>query len=256
MKIMLAAPSFKRPDMLETPAYIPEITVVVCQGQEEEYRKRNPDVTFSICPDAVQGNISRVRNWILDTFLDQYDCVVTVDDDLQGLYIFEEKEPLLLKGEMLWAWLEKYTRMAKELGVKLWGVNVNTDQQCYREMCPFSFVAYIGSPFQGIMKGCPLRYDERLSLKEDYDMSLQQLNRYRKTLRVNKAYYATRQIEQTGGVAEYRNLAEEKRQMALLKKKWGSKIVRTSDRTHITKTRTKDPGYHLNPILSIPIKGT
>jgi hypothetical protein len=140
-------------------------------------------------------------------------------------------------------------------GVKLWGINVNYDKQCYREYTPFSLTSYIGGPFM-VHIDTDLRFDERLPLKEDYDYTLQHLNKYRKVLRVNKFFYVVKQMEQVGGCATYRNLEREIEQLNLLRKKWGSRIVQNdsleNSRSHKSdKKRTFD----VNPIIRVPIGG-
>jgi hypothetical protein len=94
-----------------------------------------------------------------------------------------------------------------------------------------------------------------LPLKEDYDMTIQQLNKYRKVLRVNKFFYDVKQSEQAGGCADYRNMDKEKEQLRLLQKKWGSDIVRSdnNDRSHNLKKKKRQIDY--NPIIKVPIKG-
>jgi sensor c-di-GMP phosphodiesterase-like protein len=134
-------------------------------------------------------------------------------------------------------------------------VNVSDDKQSYRENAPFSTVSYIGGPFQVFLKGNEIYYDERLPLKEDYDMTLQQLNKYRVVLRANKFFYSVKQSEQAGGCATYRNLEREKKQLEMLQKKWGKKIVRidNNNRSHnLKKEKTK---IDYNPIIKPPIKG-
>ena len=85
-------------------------------------------------------------------------------------------------------------------------------------------------------------------------MTLQNMNKYRGALRLNKYHYVCRQSEQKGGCAMYRNMEREKEQFELLRKKWGSKIVRldTSNKGRSKKNR-KYIDY--NPIIKIPIKG-
>jgi hypothetical protein len=83
-------------------------------------------------------------------------------------------------------------------------------------------------------------------LKEDYDLSLQVLNKYRKTLRFNAYHYLVKQHTNIGGCANYRTLAKEKEQLKLLQIKWGSKIVREDK---------SGQGYDINPIIKTPIKG-
>jgi hypothetical protein len=145
--------------------------------------------------------------------------------------------------------------LAIDWDIKFWGIQVNPDKQCYREYTPFSLTSYVASPF-GVHLGHSIRYDERLSLKEDYDFTLQFLNQYRKILRVNKYFYKVKQMEQEGGCAVYRNVGEEKRQLELLQKKWGKKIVKFdtlgNSRSH---SSNKIRRFDVNPVIIVPIKG-
>ena len=127
------------------------------------------------------------------------------------------------------------------------------DALSYRQYSPFSFSAYIGGPFQGFIRGGECRYDENLPLKEDYDMTLQQCNRYRGCLRVNFLTYNVKQSEQAGGCATYRSMMREKEQFELLQKKWGKKIV-SEDNSNKGRTK-KQKRFDYNPIIKIPIKG-
>lgn len=254
MNWKIAVPSYRRPDRLETPETLREIEVYIDPEEEAEYRERNPGVRFHVCPDGVQGNISRVRNYILDANEDA-DCVVTVDDDFRELSEWQNGVRDRLGEEEIYEFIEHYSFVAWELGVYLWGVNVNCDRQGYQECTPFSLTAYIGAPFQAVMKGCELRYDERLPLKEDYDFTLQHLNRYRKVFRVNNVFYTVRQTEQPGGCATYRSMKTEREQMGLLQRKWGKRIVRESDRHNVARSRRREKAAQINPILHIPIKG-
>lgn len=255
MDIRVCIPSYKRP-VVETLKYIPFAKVFVDVGEEEEYKKMNPDGNIIGVPKGVQGNLCRIRNYILDEeFKDGADVVVIVDDDMKGIYQWQNTKKQLIPTEEVDFFLQKYSQMAKDMGVYFWGMNINQDKQVYREYTPFSTTSYIGGPFQAFMKGSPLRYDERLSLKEDYDMTLQQLNEYRKVLRVNSHFYVVKQSEQSGGCASQRNYLEEERQLKLLQRKWGSKIVKmdNADRSHnLTKTKSR---IDYNPIIKVPIKG-
>lgn len=97
--------------------------------------------------------------------------------------------------------------------------------------------------------------DKRIPLKEDYDMTIQQLNKYRRVLRLNKFFYIVKQAEQIGGVAQIRNFKNEQKQLSLLQKKWGSEIVRidNNNRSHnLTKEKNK---IDFNPVIRVPIKG-
>ncbi len=71
------------------------------------------------------------------------------------------------------------------------------------------------------MKGNRCFYDEALPLKEDYDMTLQQLNLERVILRLNAYHYVCKQSVNEGGCASYRNREREKQQIEALRQKVG-----------------------------------
>ena len=254
MKIRICVPSYGRPNRVETLDYLPNAYVYVAESQYKNYRKYYSMSNIVGVQDKYQGNLCRIRNKILDDNKN-VDVVCIVDDDLQGISYWEEREKYDLDTEEdVMAFIMKYSIMAYDLGVKLWGVNVNQDKQVYREYSPFSFISYIGGPFMCHLK-TDLRFDERLPLKEDYDFTLQNLNRYRKVLRVNKYFYRVRQVEQAGGCAFYRNMEEKKRQMILLQKKWGSHIVRKDYNPRSHNLKKKKRLLDINPVIYPPIKG-
>ena len=256
MKISVCCPSYKRPERIETAQYLPEVRVYVSPEEFKEYREKNPKVEIIRCDPGVQGNVSRVRNFILKKEFERgMDAVCIVDDDLKGIYYWEKKERIPVEGKAVKRMIEKYSRLAKEWGAYLWGANLNQDKQVYREYTPFSTVSPILGPFGVFLRGNECRYDERLLLKEDYDMSIQNLNRYRIVLRVNKYFYECKQSEQAGGCAAQRNFKRELEQLKLLQKKWGTEIVRRdeSPRSHNLKKKKVREDY--NPLIYVPIKG-
>lgn len=257
MKIAICAPSYRRPVVL-TLAYLPFCRIYVDPSEAAAYRAANPGADIVECAPGVQGNLCRVRNHIIDReFAAGADVVAIVDDDMSGVFYFEGQKQIhpVTTDDFRW-FIEKHSILARDLGAYFWGINVNPDPQCYRDCTPFSTVSYIGGPFQVFLSGGECRYDERLPLKEDYDMTLQQLNRYRVVLRANKFFYRVKQSEQAGGCATYRNLAEERRQLELLRTKWGPHIVRmdSADRSHKSK-KNRTVSFDYNPIIRPPIRG-
>lgn len=229
MKISINAPSYRRPYGVKTLKYLPYCRVWVDCGEYEEYKKANPDAEIISCPKGVQGNLCRIRNYILkQEFGRGMDVVLIIDDDLSYIGRFEA-DPVthfgykerIITAEELPTILEKYSIMAQDLGAKFWGLNCVKDARAYRQNAPFSTNKYIGGPFQCFLKGNRCLYDERLPLKEDYDMTLQQLNLERVVLRVNYLHYSCDQSVQPGGCATYRNREREAQQFALLRQKWG-----------------------------------
>lgn len=258
LNIVIACPSYKRPKV-ETLRYVPWCRIYVDEGEYDAYVQANKGADIVSCPKGIQGNLCRIRNHIMKKELEENgaDVLLIIDDDMRGIYYYENQEKTLVRTEELIRFVAKYSTVAKELGAYFWGVNVNADKQCYREYTPFSTLSYIGGPFQCFLKGNDCFYDESLPLKEDYDMTLQQINKHRVVLRVNKAFYIVKQAEQAGGCATYRNYEKEKQQLKALMKKWGSKIVKidTGDKCHkTTKTRGENT-FDFNPIINVPIKG-
>ncbi len=260
MKISINCPSYKRPKV-ETLDYLPFCKVWVDNKEYDDYIKANPGFEDNIisCPDGIQGNLCRIRNYILDQeFNNGADVVLIIDDDLKGIYRYVGSKEYPYEKELIQAnefeeFIEKYSILCDEFGFKFWGLMCNGDALSYRQYTPFSTVSYIGGPFQCFLNN-PLRYDENLPLKEDYDMTLQQCNKYRGVLRINNCYYDCKQSKQAGGCATYRNYEREEQQLRELQKKWGSKIVKI-DKAKNHNQKKKKVNIDYNPIIHIPIKG-
>lgn len=262
-EIVICCPSYKRP-YVETLKYLPFCKVYVAPEEYESYLEFNYKHKDNIvkCPKGIQGNVSRIRNYILDTeFENGADIVCIVDDDLKAIEHFEMSEDktyayekVKVKAEEFIDFIYRYSMLCYQWGFKMWGVNINSDTMSFRHYTPFSTNSVVLGVFGCFLKGMECRYDEALPLKEDYDLFIQNCNKYRGVLRLNGYYYNCRQSEQKGGCTIYRNMEKEKEQFELLQKKWGSSIVRldTSNKGRSKKNR-KYIDY--NPIIKIPIKG-
>lgn len=253
--VVVCAPSYRRPRAVDTLRYLPTTRIYVSRDEESEYRVANPDADIVAVDPKHQGNLCRIRNHILDVEMGKGKAVLIIDDDLQYIARWSRLARVKLTAEGVAAFLRKYTALAIEWGCPVWGINVNSDGQVYREQTPFSLKSYIGGPFM-VHVDHDVRYDERLPLKEDYDFTLALLNKYRRILRVNAFYYLTLQMAQVGGCATYRSTDREIEQLRLLQRKWGSKIVRAdslnTSRNHLTKKVRK---FDVNPIIHPPIRG-
>lgn len=259
MKISVCCPSYKRPKV-ETLDYLPYVKVYVDNKEYQDYIDANKGFEKNIIsvPDGIQGNVSRIRNYILDQELKDNDVVCIVDDDMKGIYRYEGDKKYcynktLVKANEFLNFIEKYTIMCQDLGFKLWGVNLNEDALSYRQYSPFSTTAIILGPFSCHLKN-DIRYDENLPLKEDYDLAIQHLNKYRGILRVNYYHYNCKQSKQAGGCATYRNYEREKQQLEALQNKWGKKIVKV-DNSKNANQKKESKEFDYNPIITIPIKG-
>ena len=259
MKISINAPSYKRPSKVLTLDYLPMCRIWVDCKEYDEYKKHYPKADIVSCPEGVQGNVGRIRNYILrQEFERGMDAVVIVDDDLTAIerfvcrngYGYERER---VQAEDFMDFVERYSIMAQDIGAKLWGVNITPDTMAYRYTSPFSTRAIILGPFGCFLKGNRCWYDEKLPLKEDYDMCIQQLNKERVVFRVYVYHYICKQSENAGGCATYRNMQREREQLARLRKKWGSAIVNVDETNKVSTSKRKQFDY--NPIITIPIKG-
>ena len=242
MNIKFFAPSYKRPNGVYTQRHLPFVKYVVAEFEADAYIEAGHDVW--VVPDSAQGNLCRIRNYILDNC--GSDRVVLVDDDMTGICRYVNQQPVKLSADETLEFIEAAFVLCNDLDIKYWGLNCLADKGAYREYTPFAFKAYIGGPFQAF-NGLDLRYDESLPLKEDYDLTLQVLNKYRRTLRFNAYHYLVKQHSNVGGCADYRTIQKEREQLRLLQKKWGSKIVRED--------RHSKQSYDINPIIKVPIGG-
>lgn len=250
MKFEIYAPSLKRPVENFTQAYLPECVYVVAQSEAKAYEKNGHRV-WAI-PNSAQGNLSRVRNYILDHTSARQ--ILLLDDDLKRLQRWNEQQSIKLDTDAAMEFIEEGFNLARQWGVKFWGLNCLPDKAAYMENTPFALTNYIGGPFQAFID-CPLRYDESLPLKEDYDMTLQVCNRYRRALRFNMYSYVAQQHSNVGGCATYRTMARERSQFLALQKKWGSDIVRIDKQGRQVNQKART-NWDINPVVRVPIRGT
>lgn len=243
---MIVIPSYKRAEECITADYLSEATIAVHEFEADEYREYNENPILTMPDELQKQGMSTIRNWILD-HTDPGE-VLMVDDDIKYIGGFDQGEQLKLSEGEVYHLISEGFRMAKELGTVLWGLNLQSDREFYREYTPFSFSQVVLGPWMGIIKDPGIRFDERLGLKEDYDYSLQVLNKYRKILRFNKYHYKAEHIEDEGGAATYRTLKEEQEQAELFQRKWGSGIVKIN-------RETQGGNMSINPIVNPPISG-
>ena len=264
LRIAYACPSYRRP-LCRTARFCDRVRIYVDQSEAEEYRKANEGYGEVVaCPDGVQGNLPRVRNYILDQEFKNADVVVMMDDDVSGLYSWRVNEAngfgyvkhKIDGGEELDAFVRMHSQLCLDWGFGQWACNYNQDKLLYKHYLPFSTTKVALGQFMVFVKD-ELRFDEGLPLKEDYDMALQQAARYRGNLCVNYAYVEGDFGKLSGGTAVRRNISAEREQFRRFKKKWGSDIVKGCPSCTHSGWQTKVVGGYdfSHPRITIPIKG-
>ncbi len=242
---LIYSPSYKRSTKaLSHKVFNPKTFLyAVHEFEADEYRKNLPEVQLAVIPDKVKGNIARVRNWILDN--KKAKNIIMVDDDMtviQRVLPGVKRPRVKLNPDQIDAFIQNGFLLAKDCGAKLWGINCQSDPRFYKQNTPLSFSHIILGPFSCILDS-PLRYDEKLPLKEDYDFFIQNLLKYRSAVRLNYFNYIVDHQKMAGGCQDYRTSEAEKKNFEDLQKKWGDQIVRAN---------WKNEGS-INPIIVRPL---
>lgn len=238
--MIILVPSYKRPGNVATRAIFPDSVLCVHEFEAEQYKEMSGG-SIAVIPDDLRGNMAKVRNWMLRYGFEQDDEVIMCDDDIKSFDTMFDCTTTRMSEEYVREMLQNGFRMARELGTRLWGINVQNDPRFYNTWKPIGLTLPVLGTFCGHIKHS-IYYDERLSLNEDYDFFLQVLRKYRKVLRLDMFAYQADHLKKKGGCGAYRTMAEERAQAEIMIKKWGDKIVRYDK-------KGKDP----NPILRSPI---
>lgn len=232
-KVFIAIPSIGRADALKGYHYFPSARYVVPQSQAAAYLKKVAKSRLVVIPDEADGNIARKRNWILQNLPRP---LLMIDDDVARLVMTEGRydkdgrflgcaaEKIPLTPDQAVDVIAQGFNLAHHWGCVLWGINVNTDGRNYQQYKPFSLTNVILGPFQGHLDH-GLLCDERMGSKDDYDLSLQALNKHRKVLRLNKFAYDCDHGDNAGGIVSMRTMERETAYCRAIEKKWGRHII-------------------------------
>ena len=118
MKVKFFAPSYQREEKSITQKTYPCVTLVVKESEAEKYRENGNNIV--VCPNEIQGNLCRVRNWILDNLYDDADCIVLLDDDCKGIGRWQNQIKTTFNENELIDFCITNSILTKELGFVLW----------------------------------------------------------------------------------------------------------------------------------------
>lgn len=93
---------------------------------------------------------------------------------------------------------------------------------------PVAFAHFCVGDFILVLPSVP-RFDENLSLKEDYDFTLQHIQEYGGVVRSNDVLVSFAHRSNVGGAVAYRTAKREQEAIRLLKSKWGG-VIRDNPR--------------------------
>ena len=223
-------PSYKRSRNLPGKEYFHTARYCVPESQSGEYEEVVGKDRVLTLPDAQDGDIAKKRNWILRNVERP---LIMIDDDVEQIGYFENRHGMkngdhrrkTLDPELFLFFCEQSFAICQEFGAKMWGISQNEDNRIYKEFQPLSLSGIILGPFQGHLEH-DLKFDERVGTKDDYDMALQQLQKYHMIMRWNKYHYICAHGNNQGGIVSYRSKAREIEYCEAIMKKWGKKIIK------------------------------
>jgi hypothetical protein len=197
-------------------------STIVCPESEVDLYKKHHDTVIGV-PDTVKG-ITKTRNWILNNIEDEWH--IQVDDDALSFHCFESgKMYKFIDPEKIHEIVDNQFQMCEDWELKAWGFSLAADYKFYREYTPFSSQGVVGANIIGIIKN-PIRFDERLKVKEDYDYSMQHIFKYKGILRFMKYGIDVVHLTNEGGCVAYRTKETEMEAYNILLNKWGKKVVK------------------------------
>lgn len=173
------------------------------------------------CKNVIEtGSLLQSRNAALEMAFEKNKICVQLSDDLKSVTTnknFGEKK----RVDLDFAILDLVSVFEKVKGVYLMGVPpTSNDFYAKNKISKNTFC--IGDML--FVKPNSLRFDTALTLKEDYDYTLQHLAKYGNVFRYQKYLFEFEHYTNKGGAVQYRSNAEEQKNIRILMGKWGDKI--------------------------------
>jgi len=196
----------------------PDAPVVVPPEQVADYEAAG----CTAIPQSGRG-VSNARNTVLDTFVGDHN-VLMLDDDVRALGHFTTKNN---KDKVVWDTPEMRQERLGQLFDALdrargWAFSgaPTTNAFYYNPRRPTATNLFLIGTFSGYRKGCPVRYDETLPLKEDYDFTVKVWKACGLALRFNNVWCDAIHYSNAGGCVAYRDDATEAQAIAILRERY------------------------------------
>ena len=170
------------------------------------------------CKDVYEtGKLIPSRNFALDHAFKKNQICIQLSDDIKEVKTNPSGESVDLESVVE----ELAEKFKKTTGVYLLGIPP-TDNPFFAKAIVSKNTFCIGDLF--FSKPNPLRFDEKLTLKEDYDYTLQHIATFGGVVRSNDLLAEYKHYSNSGGAVEVRSTPNEQRNIAYLKSKWGAAI--------------------------------
>ena len=198
-----------------TLSLFPNATLVVPPREVGAYQQATG---LEVLPQKGSG-VSAARNTILDTFPGH--DILMLDDDVRelGVFVGGEKRPWNTPGEQQKeiAKLFAFTRFKRGLVFSCAPV---PNAFYFSSKKPISTNLFLIGTFTGYLAKCPVRYDETMPVKEDYDFTVRVWLACGIALRFNYVYCDAVHYTNRGGAVTTRNDDTEREAISILLGRW------------------------------------
>lgn len=169
------------------------------------------------------GNLIDSRNMALDlAFKREMNCV-QLSDDLKGVRRAHDKHSRNCTKLTVAEAIELLSREIDKSEAKLAGVAPTSNPYFFNPKKPVRDAHFIVGDFIFIARSDP-RFDTEMTLKEDYDFTLEHITQYGAVARCDFILAEFQHRTNAGGAVAYRTSKLEKKNIDYLKTKWGDLI--------------------------------
>lgn len=164
------------------------------------------------------GSLMQSRNWALEHAFDNKQICVQLSDDIKSVklnpHVASGKKEAVSLDHAIKVMVEKLTAVT---GLRLLGIPP-TSNAFFAKSILSKNTFCIGDAL--FVKPSEPRFDNNLSLKEDYDFTLQHIDRYGLTARYQRFLWDFQHYSNAGGAVAYRDEAREQKNINYLLRKW------------------------------------
>lgn len=210
--------SHKRPQNVDKMSNIlGNVVWYVGAGEYQIYRDHGAEFVQEI------GGLCDSRNAILDDAFAAGKIAVEFSDDLSKIkeaYVDGDKKKA--RQISLQHALDKILEAMDQTGAMMGGVAPTANPFFFHPEKPVSTKHFIVGDMI-VVKPCELRFDNKMRLKEDYDYTLQHIEKYGCVARENSILATFAHRTNKGGAVAYRTSKVENEAIEYLQKKWPGK---------------------------------
>lgn len=209
---------------MTTHRLVPSAVVAVPESQRAEYVAAVGAARVVTHSDSIKGLTPKL-NHLLERYSDD-EALVFIDDDIvsvQRCFVTKGEPATIREPELVEAIVGNTALLARDLGAFYFGWEAsNGALRYFTGLKPFMLTGYINGCAMGFRRGHGLRFDERIVAKNDFDIAAANAHRHRFCLKDCRYTFCQKEtFTGRGGQAAFRTSATEKKDVALLRRKWG-----------------------------------